>query len=317
MINRWQQGRGYSLILLHRTNARNDFNAIAGRIEKRARDILVVTGSLGANTALPLDVWVRPTLTVALGAFKLEIKRGLVYRCRRVLKDEQFENYRTAGIDTPLTARFRLRMELDPGKWGEYVVLKPVHINSHGEGIHLVRTERASALTLDNFPQDHPIRKDEYLVQQFIDTGECPCHYRVLSFFGEALFCRRNFMTIRRPPLDADDETLMRGNIVSDFNAEGGSTEFIRDADILAFARRMHAAQPGIPLQGLDILRDVRNGKLYALESNCGGNTWAFSSNQAEKARRVFGGAGPMIKQFGAWDIAADTLIKRTRAEAR
>jgi len=75
----------------------------------------------------------RPTLTVALGRFNLEIKRGLIYRCRRVLKDKQFENYRAAGIDTPLTARFRLGMELDPGMWGSHVVLKPMHINSHGE----------------------------------------------------------------------------------------------------------------------------------------------------------------------------------------
>ena len=79
----------------------------------------------------------------------------------------------------------------------------------------------------------------------------------------------------------------------------------------------MHATQPGIPLQGLDILRDPGNGKLYALESNCGGNTWAFSSKIGEKARRIFGGSGPMIDQFGAWDIVADALIKRTRAEAR
>ena len=317
MTIRPQQGHGYTLILLHRRSAESDFKKIADRIERRAPDIVIVTGTLGANETLPPAVWARPTLTVALGSFRLEIKRGLVYRCQRVLKDKQFEHYRAAGIDTPLTARFRLGMELDPGLWGDHVVLKPMHINSHGEGIHLVRTGRVSALTPENFPQDHPIHKDEYLVQQFIDTGEYPCHYRVVSFFGEAISFRRNFMTIKRPPLDADDETLMRGNIVSNFEAEAGATELSKDAEILAFARRMHAAQPGVPLQGLDILRDMRNGKLYALESNCGGNTWGFSSEMGEKARRFFGGAGPMIRQFNAWDTAADALIKRTRAEAR
>jgi hypothetical protein len=308
---------GYTLILLHRSHAESDFKKIADRIEKRAPDIVVVTGSLNVDEALPPAVWARPTLTVALGAFKLQIKRGLVYRCQQVLKDKQFEYYRAAGLDTPFTTRFRLGMELDPGLWGEHVVLKPVHINSHGEGIHLVRTGRISTLALEDFPQNHPIHKDEYLVQQFIDTGEFPCHYRVLSFLGEPLFFRRTFMTIARPPLDADDESLMKGNIVSNFQEEGGSTELIKDPEVLVFARRMHAAMRGIPLQGLDILRDIRNGKLYALESNCGGNTWAFSSEAGEKARRFFGGAGPMIKQFGAWDIAADALIKHTRAEAR
>jgi hypothetical protein len=317
MTNRSRHGRGYTLILLYRPEAKQDFDAIADRIEMRAPDIVIVTGSIGADQTLPPNVWARPTLTVALGRFRLEIKRGLIYRCRRVLKDEQFENYRAAGIDTPLTARFRLGMELDPALWGDHVILKPMHINSHGEGIHLVRTGRASALTLEDFSQDHPIRRDDYLVQEFIDTGEYPCHYRVVSFLGEALSFRRNFVTTKRPPLDADDDSLMRGNIVSNFEADDGGTELSNDAEILDFARRMHAAQPGIPLQGLDILRHTRTGKLYALESNCGGNTWGFSSEMGEKARRFFGGTGPMIEQFGAWDIAADALIKRTRAEAR
>src|SRR5262249_51219720 len=241
----------------------SDFRKIADRVERRAPDIVIVTGSLSADAALPPAVWARPTLTVALGAFKIEIKRGLVYRCQRVLKDKQFEYYRAAGLDTPLTARFRLGMELDPGPWGDHVVLKPAHINSHGEGIHLVRTRRISTLALEDFPQNHPIRKDEYLVQQFIDTGEYPCHYRVLSFLSEPLFIRRTFMPIARPPLDADDVSLMKGNIASNFQEEGGKTELIKDPEILAFARRMHAAMPGIPLQGLDILRNVRNGKLY------------------------------------------------------
>lgn len=317
MTGSLKRGPGYTLILLHRPYATNDFKEIADRIEMRAPDILTVTALLHANGELPPAVWARPTLTVALGSFKLEVKRGLIYRCRRVLKNEQFKNYRAAGIDTPLTAGFRLGMELDPRLWGDLVILKPMHINSHGEGIHLVRPGRASALTLDDFPSDHPIRRDDYIVQQFIDTGEYPCSYRVLSFFGEAICCRRNFNSTKRPPLNADDETLMRGSIVGAVTVEGGGTELIKDTKILDFARRMHATQPGVPLQGLDILRDPRSGKLYALESNCGGNTWAFSSKIGEKARRIFGGSGPMIDQFGAWDIVADALIKRTRAEAR
>jgi hypothetical protein len=317
MTGSLKRGPGFTLILLHRPHAANDFEEIVDRIEMRAPDILIVTASLHANAVLPPAVWARPTLTVALGSFKLEINRGLVYRCRSVRKNEQFRNYRAAGMDTPLTARFRLGMQLDPGLWGDLVILKPMRINSHGEGIHLVRTGRASALTLDDFPSDHPMRRDDYIVQQFIDTGEYPCAYRVVSFFGEAICCRRNFITTKPPPLDADDETLMRGSFAVAVLAEGGGTELIKDREILDFARRMHATQPGIPLQGLDILRDPRSGKLYALESNCGGNTWAFSSRIGEKARSILGGSGPMIDQFGAWDVVAGALIKRTRAEAR
>ena len=312
--------RHYTLILLHRPGWEADFKIISDRIREKAPEIIVVIGSVYANSDLPEIIWSYPTLTVAFAAnIKLVPKRGLVYRCRRVLKIEQYEHYRAAGLRTPRTARFVFGMSLDPKDWGDFVILKPLFINSHGKGIHLVRTVKAAALKPDDFFDDHLIHKDQYIVQQFIDTGGAPCHYRVLSLFGEALFCRRNFLLSKRPSLDEDDETLMNAPIASNIGTAGlaGSTEFIDDPDILAFARRMHAAMPGIPLQGLDILRDVNDGHLYALENNGGGNTWGFSSKMGENTRRILGGAEALVNQFGAWDIAADVLIERTRAEAR
>ena len=308
--------RRYTLILLHRSESEADFKAISDRIRARAPEIIVVTGSVHANSDLPEIIWSYPTLTVAFAAnIKLVPKRGLVYRCRRVLKTEQYEHYRAAGVATPRTARFFFGMPLDPKDWGDFVVLKPMFDR---EGIHLVRTVKAATLTPDDFFDDHPIHKDPYIVQQFIDTGETPCHYRVLSFFGEALFCRRNFRLAARPSLDEDDETLMSTPIATNAGAASGtSTELVNDREILAFGRLVHGAMPGIPLQGIDILRDVKDGRLYALENNAGGNTWAFSSKRGENARRALGGAKAMVNQFGAWDIAADVLIKRTHAEAR
>ena len=311
--------RRYTLILLHRSDSEADFKAISDRIREKAPEFIVVTGQVHANSKLPEIIWSYPTLTVAFAAnIKLIPKRGLIYRCQRVLKTEQYEHYRAAGLRTPRTARFIFGAVLDPADWGDFVVLKPMFINSKGKGVHLVRTVKAATLTPDNFFDDHPIHKDPYIVQQFIDTGERPSHYRVLSLFGEALVCRRNFLVGKRPSLDEDDETLMNAAIATNAGAAGGtSTEFVNDPEILAFARLMHEAMPGIPLQGIDILRDVRDGRLYALENNAGGNTWAFSSMAGENARRILGGAEAMVKQFGAWDIAADVLIKRTRAEAR
>jgi len=310
--------RRYTLIILHRPGAEFDFKIISDRIRARAPEIIVVTGSVLANSDLPEIIWSYPTLTVALSAnVKLVPKRGLVYRCRRVLKTEQYEHYRAAGVATPRTARFIFGAALDPKDWGDFVILKPMFINSHGKGIHLVRTIKAATLRPDDFFDDHPIHKDQYIVQQFIDTGETPGHYRVVSFYGEPLMCRRNFSLIKRPSLDEDDEILMNAPIATTVSHDTVSTELVKDPEILAFARLIHAAMPGIPLQGIDILRDVNDGRLYALENNAGGNTWAFSSKGGEDARRILGGAGPMVKQFGAWDVAADVLIKRTRAEAR
>jgi hypothetical protein len=81
------------------------------------------------------------------------------------------------------------------------------------------------------------------------------------------------------------------------------------DADIVAFAKRMRDAIPGIALMGCDILRDP-NGKLYALETKSGGNPWA--SELGASARAVLSKQA-MIDQFGAWDVAARVLVQKTR----
>jgi hypothetical protein len=79
----------------------------------------------------------------------------------------------------------------------------------------------------------------------------------------------------------------------------------------------MDRALPNIPLKGCDILREAVTGRLYALECNAGGNTWAFNSPDGENARQAFGSKQGMIDHLGAWDAAARGLINRTRADAR
>ena len=62
------------------------------------------------------------------------------------------------------------------------------------------------------------------------------------------------------------------------------------DADILALARRAHAALPEIALQGIDIIREAGSGKLFVLEANPGGNTWIFSKGaMTERLKKVLG----------------------------
>ena len=68
-------------------------------------------------------------------------------------------------------------------------------------------------------------------------------------------------------------------------------------------------------MQSVDVLREELTGKLFALEINPGGNTWHFSSHSAARIQSSLG--GPRLEeQFGAFDIAADVLIERTRSEA-
>ena len=52
------------------------------------------------------------------------------------------------------------------------------------------------------------------------------------------------------------------------------------------------------------------------LEINAGGNTWHFSSRYIESIPNA-STREERIAQFGAWDVAARILIKKTREQAR
>jgi hypothetical protein len=85
----------------------------------------------------------------------------------------------------------------------------------------------------------------------------------------------------------------------------------VADPELLAFARRMSQALPDVPLQGLDIIKEKTTGRLFALESNPGGNTWHFSSRHAAKTRAELGnGREILLRQFNALERAAEALAQ-------
>jgi hypothetical protein len=88
------------------------------------------------------------------------------------------------------------------------------------------------------------------------------------------------------------------------------------DADILELARRTYSALPEIPLQGVDIIREAKSGKLYVLEANPGGNTWIFSKGEMTARLKKSLGVECLTDQFDAFRTAAKVLVERTRAEA-
>jgi hypothetical protein len=308
----------YSLILNTYRTYWDDFKVIASHIQRIAPEIMILLTDPKVGT-VPYAIWLQPTLIVSFNArVNFSPKRGKIYGCCRIEKHIQASMFEKAGIPTPRTALFTLGQQLREDEWGEFVILKPLRINSHGEGIHLVRTARVHQLGKETFASDHPIHHGPYVVQSFIDTGSYPCHYRVLTLMGEALYCRRNSKLQPRPELSADDETLFKTEIATNAGAgpDATTTELVYKPEIIDFAKRMHAAAPDIALMGCDVLRDYSTGRLYALEMNAGGNTWAFSSRLGEKARAILGKEN-MINQFGAWQIAARMLANKTRAEAQ
>lgn len=309
----------FALIIISRNKFDEpDLREIAQKVNEQARDIIPVVVRSGVVQPLPDVIWQRRVLVVAFcPTFALVPKRGTVLRSLPILKTDQYQFFRKAGLATPKTDIFKFGMTLDPNEWSDYVILKPLRINSKGLGIHLVRTRRIGALKPDTFKANHPIHKDIYVVQQFIDTGDYPTHFRVETLLGEPLCCRTIFSSVKRPPLAASDGTLLEGKVASNAVTKGSNyTKPARDDDVIAFARQMDLALPRIPLKGCDVLKEAGTGKLYALECNPGGNSWAFNSPDGDNARDAFGGKQGMIDHLGAWDAAARAFINRTRAEA-
>jgi hypothetical protein len=198
-------------------------------------------------------------------------------------------------------------------EWGRFVIVKPNAwgVASHGRGIELARTSslkhRAPAL----YPENHPGRLGHMLVQKFIDTGPHSEDYRVVSIFGRALYALRRKSLVEIEDLDATGRNSTSVGIVS--NAQSGPRDvgYCYDEDVLAMAAATYRAIPEVGFQAIDVRREKGTGRLYCLEINPGGNTWNFSSPRARAIPTIDG-----IRredQLGAWKIAAEALVEKTR----
>jgi hypothetical protein len=151
------------------------------------------------------------------------------------------------------------------------------------------------------------------VVQKFIDTGEYPSHYRILTLFGEPIFGFRALSTARRPPLDAAPHVLAAGP----FMAKHGQRRLIIpvEPDALDLARKTFDAIAEVALHGVDIIRERGTARLFVLEINPGGNTWSFSSKWAALLKTELN-VSDLSTQFDAWKTCARVLVQRTRLEA-
>ena len=307
-----------ALILVNHPVAqdRRDFEEIKARIEEIAPDICVEIVDAN-NPSVDESVWEQPCLIVSFGSLKtFRPKRGLICCCRFIPKFEELVRLHRANVPVPLSATFAFDKQLDPRIWGPLVVLKPTMkgFMSHGS-VFLMRPHKVAEFANLLFPVGHPARKD-LLVQRFIDTGETPSHYRALTLFGEPLYCLKFYGDQPLPPLDAPDELLINAHIATNIIGTTRKAHTVSEVDVLDLARQAYAAIPGVPLQGVDIIREAATGRLFVLEINSGGNTWHFSSRYiARRGRPV--PRDELIEQFGAWDTSAHILVKAVRHQAR
>jgi hypothetical protein len=121
-------------------------------------------------------------------------------------------------------------------------------------------------------------------VQQYIHTGPKPSEWRVLTLFGEPLYCLKSTSRDGEIDLSAPDGILETTGLVAPTGAYR-LRDLTKDPEVLDLARRVHAACPDVPLKGIDMVREEKSGKLYVLEFNPGGNTWHFSSPAGHRTR--------------------------------
>ena len=319
-----------NLVLIHRgPEYVRDFEDISRRISAIDPGISVTAVSPRVQSVMDDAEWRLPTLTVAfLAKFVAEIRRGPVLMNHQIHKPGQHRIFAEAGLPSPPIALFTPGLKLDPFLFGEFVVLKPIDpkFASFGRGVQLFRRRRIETMGWNDFPRDHVIHRDHngFIVQRFIDIGAMIPIYRVLTLFGVPLYCWLAREKVPRPPVAGTDAEIEQLRITN----TGDFRERLRcnDEDVLELARRVGDAFPSIPLLGMDILREERTGRLFILECNPGGNTWHFSSKLTAGIRRQMGGASLvgdrkgellgrqlLIDQFGAFDRAAEVLVRKTR----
>ena len=319
-----------SVIIVCRSESMDDFHQIARRAHRLDPSIAVVPIAEHLHSSLiPKPLLNLPMLVIFLvnppdKEFHIAGKMAV----KHMTKLEEYEHFKKHNISCLPIESFTWGMTLDKSTYGDWVVLKPQTIQSTGKDVNMVPTDLIPTLTLEDFPEDHLMRQDQYYVQKFVKTGEKPSHYRVLVFCGEVLFIKKTISVIGFPHPQSDIRTLLRSNIASNISDDNlREVSMPLDQKVFDFALKIANTHYDLPLFGLDILENKETDELICLEQNSGGNVWHFSSNFSKRndanyfsIQRVaakIDDKKAKINQYGAWDRAAEGLIRKTHELAK
>jgi hypothetical protein len=310
-----------NLILVHTPGYQDvkDFQVIAQKVQELASEIEVfIAYNNIASSVTRRRASNRPTLIFSPGNFlSFRPVRGKVYAGSPIPKLEELARLRAAGLPVPPSAEITPNFELPEAQFGSHVVVKPgFSESSRGQSMNVMRRETVRFQLRTTFPEDHPGRYGPMIAQRFIDTGPFVSHHRVLTLFGAPLLAFKTISETPRPSLDSSDEVLATIALKARRRDGPIKREFTSDSDIIELARRTYSALPEIPLQGVDIIREVGSGTLYVLEANPGGNTWIFSKGDMTERLKKALGVERLADQFDAFTTASKVLIERTRSEA-
>lgn len=312
------------LILVHTPGDQDvgDFQNIGRTVAQLAPeiDVFIARNDL-PNSVTRRRAGTRPTLIFSPGQLlQFRPARGKVYAGSPIPKLEQVARFRAAGVPTPTSVEITPDVVLPEATFGSHVIIKPGHsLASHGTHMTVMRRENVCFKPRAAYPKDHPGHHGAMFAQRFVDTGPFVNHYRVLTLFGEPLLAFKTTSLVERPSLDVPDDTLATLPVKATRKAGPIRREMVRDADVLAVAKRAYLALPEIPLQAVDMVKSADTGELFVLEANPGGNTWIFSKRSGDGGPAALSkalGVERLTDQFDAFTTAARLLAERTRAQA-
>jgi hypothetical protein len=110
------------------------------------------------------------------------------------------------------------------------------------------------------------------------------------------------------------DDVFNNHTVKTNSSNDTRKIELSNNEEVLTFSKLVFEVFPERPLQGIDIVFD-NNKKLFALEGNQGGNVWTFSLQSSKMLAAL--GRTVLLKQFNAFDVACDILIKKTNELAK
>lgn len=255
--------------------------------------------------------WTLPTLVVSFAPLsRLRPVRGLVLQGRHLPKSTEYRRLQALGVAVPHWTQLNPGAPVSLDGFGPYVVTKPDY-GARGADVRIRRTARvawtppqtALARTLGG-------RLNPMLVQQFIYTGPWPTSFRVTTLLGEVLWAARIEASRERPGL-VEPAAFSSGGYSIVSSGRGCRFSLCCEEQVLALAKRAHAAFPDVPLLGVDVLRDAHTRALYVIEANSLGFAWHFSSERGLQMQHEFG--LDLDAQFNGRRRAAQRLARACR----
>jgi hypothetical protein len=315
----------YSLVLISnpRVNERWDFELLAEHVREIAPDVhtVVLEDEAVDWAGLPgaLDL---PTLVFSPAPiWNFRAARGTVFQGQWLAKSREYAALESAEVPVPRWALLTPSHAPDLSAFGPYVVVKPDR-SGRGADVKIKRKGRVRWRPPEtDFTRAQGAEECDWVVQEFVYTGQHPVSYRVVTLFGEPIWAWKVQADLGRRAL-ANRYDFHGGRGAStgggmSIVASGKGSVFspAHDEEIFALARRAHSALPDVPLLGVDVLRDSETGDLFVIECNSVGLTWHLTSAIGTKIQQDFD--FDLDVEFGARREAARILADAVRTRGR